>query len=53
MALAVVLILLVVGSVVFHFWSPWWFPPIASNWGTIDDTIILHVLGHRHRIHCR
>ena len=41
MALAVILILLVVGSVVFHFWSPWWFPPIASNWGTIDDTIIL------------
>ena len=41
MALAVILILLIVGSVVFHFWSPWWFPPIASNWGTIDDTIIL------------
>ena len=39
MALAVVLILLVIGSVIFHFWSPWWFTEVASNWGTIDDTI--------------
>lgn len=41
MAIAVVLILLVVGSVIFHFWSPWWFTPIASNWGMIDDTVNL------------
>jgi cytochrome c oxidase subunit 2 len=39
MALAVVVILLVVGSIIFHFASPWWFTPIASNWGMIDDTI--------------
>src|SRR3989344_3514930 len=39
MTLAIVLILLVVGSVLFHFLSPWWFTPLASNWGTIDDTI--------------
>ena len=39
MSLAVVLILLVVGTVIFHFTSPWWFTPIASNWGMIDDTI--------------
>lgn len=39
MPLAVVLILLVVGSIIFHFASPWWFTPIASNWGMIDDTI--------------
>jgi cytochrome c oxidase subunit 2 len=39
MLLAVVLVLLVVGSLVFHFMSPWWFTPIASNWGMIDDTI--------------
>jgi len=39
MALAIVLIILVVGSVVFHFLSPWWLTPVASNWGTIDDTI--------------
>jgi len=31
--------LVAVGSVVFHFLSPWWFTPIASNWGYIDDTI--------------
>ena len=41
MLVAVVLTLLVVGSIVFHFLSPWWFTPIASNWGTIDDTIII------------
>ena len=41
MAIAVVLILLVIGSVLFHFLSPWTFTPVASNWGSIDDTIIL------------
>jgi len=39
MAMAVILVLLVIGSVVFHFASPWWFTPIASNWGSIDFTI--------------
>ena len=39
MLLAIVLVLLVVGSLVFHFMSPWWFTPIASNWDTIDLTI--------------
>lgn len=41
MAIAVVLILLVIGTVVFHFVSPWWFTPIASNWSSIDLTIDL------------
>lgn len=41
MAIAVVLVLLVVGSIIFHFLSPWWFTPIASNWTTMDDTVIL------------
>ena len=41
MHMAIVLIFLVVGSVVFHLWSPWWFTPLASNWGAIDDTINL------------
>jgi cytochrome c oxidase subunit 2 len=41
MAIAVVLILLVIGSVLFHFLSPWWFTPIASNWGMIDTTVII------------
>jgi len=39
MPLAVALILLVVGSLVFHFLSPWTFTPLASNWSQIDDTI--------------
>jgi cytochrome c oxidase subunit 2 len=39
MALAIVLILLVLGSVLFHFLSPWYFTPIASNWSAMDDTI--------------
>ena len=41
MALAIALILLVIGTVVFHFASPWWFTPIASNWQTMDDTVNL------------
>jgi len=41
MAIAVVLVLLVIGSLIFHFASPWWFTPIASNWATMDDTVIL------------
>jgi len=41
MALVIVLVLLVVGSVVFHFASPWWFTPVASNWGSVDATIEL------------
>lgn len=41
MFISIAIIVLVIGSVAFHFWSPWWFTPIASNWGTIDDTIIL------------
>jgi MFS family permease len=38
---ALALILVAVGSVVFHFLSPWWWTPIASNWGYVDDTIII------------
>ena len=41
MHVVVILILVAVGSVLFHFMSPWWWTPIASNWGYIDDTIII------------
>jgi cytochrome c oxidase subunit 2 len=41
MALAVALILLIIGSVLFHFLSPWYLTPLASNWSTIDDTLAL------------
>jgi cytochrome c oxidase subunit II len=41
MAVALVLVLIVVGSVLFHLLSPWWWTPIASNWDYIDNTIII------------
>jgi len=41
MFVAIMLTLVTVGSVIFHFWSPWWWTEVASNWGNIDDTIIL------------
>jgi len=41
MALAIALILIVVASVLFHFVSPWWFTPLASNWGQLDGTILI------------
>ena len=41
MPTALILILVAVGSVVFHMLSPWWWTPIASNWRYIDDTIII------------
>ena len=41
MAIVLVLVLIVVGSVLFHFMSPWWWTPIASNWDYIDNTIII------------
>lgn len=47
MPFAVVLILLVVGSVLFHILSPWTFTALASNWGMVDFTvdITLYVTG--------
>jgi cytochrome c oxidase subunit 2 len=39
MVLAIVLVLLILGSLLFHFLSPWYFTPIASNWGMIDTTV--------------
>ena len=31
----------IIGSIVFHIWTPWWWTDIASNWSAMDDTIIL------------
>lgn len=39
MKLVIALVLLVVGSFLFHWLSPWWMTPLASNWGAIDTTI--------------
>jgi len=41
MVVVLVLVLIVVGSVAFHLFSPWWWTPIASNWNYIDNTIII------------
>jgi heme/copper-type cytochrome/quinol oxidase subunit 2 len=41
MAVAFILLLVAVASVLFHLFSPWWWTPLASNWGYIDDTITL------------
>lgn len=38
---AIILIALIAGSVLFHILSPWYFTPIASNWGTIDNTVTI------------
>jgi cytochrome c oxidase subunit II len=39
MAIVLAVILLVLGTVLFHFLSPWQLTPLASNWGAIDTTI--------------
>ena len=41
MAVALILVLVALGSVIFHLVSPWWWTPIASNWHYIDNTIII------------
>jgi cytochrome c oxidase subunit 2 len=41
MTIAFVLFLVVVGTLVFHIWSPWWLTPLASNWGGMDETLLL------------
>jgi len=38
---AVIFAIIIIASIIFHFWSPWWWTPVASNWGNIDGTIIL------------
>ncbi|WP_043367486.1 cytochrome c oxidase subunit II [Cupriavidus sp. WS] len=41
MALAIALVVIVVASVLFHFLSPWWATPLASNWKQMDDTLTI------------
>lgn len=41
MAIAIVLILIVVASVLFHILAPWHATPAASNWGSIDTTLFI------------
>lgn len=44
MAIAIVLVVLVVASVLFHVFTPWWLSPLASNWKTMDDTLQITVV---------
>jgi len=41
MIVAFIVALVIIGSVVFHMWSPWWWSDIASNWVGMDNTILL------------
>jgi cytochrome c oxidase subunit 2 len=38
---ALILIAVAAGSVIFHVVSPWWWTDIASNWNYIDHTITI------------
>ena len=42
--IAFLLLFVVLVSVIFHLLSPWWWTPIASNWGGIDATVQLTFL---------
>ncbi|WP_232822466.1 cytochrome c oxidase subunit II [Thermus sediminis] len=42
--LAVSLILLVAGAFALALLRPWWFTPLASNWGSIDRLIVLSLV---------
>lgn len=44
MLMAVTLIVIVIGSVLFHLISPWWTTPLASNWQQMDDTLMITVV---------
>ena len=37
----IVFFLVILGSVLFHIFTPWYWTDIASNWGGMDDTITL------------
>ena len=37
----IIFLLVIIGSVLFHIFTPWYWTDIASNWGGMDDTITL------------
>ncbi len=39
MILVVMIVLLTLGSLLFHWLSPWYLTPLASNWDMIDFTL--------------
>jgi cytochrome c oxidase subunit 2 len=44
MAIAIVLILIVIASVLFNILAPWQATPAASNWGSIDTTLFITLI---------
>ncbi|GLZ86853.1 hypothetical protein Pres01_29040 [Metapseudomonas resinovorans] len=44
MAIAIILIIIVVASVLFHLLAPWHLTPAASNWGAIDTTLLITLI---------
>ncbi len=41
MVIAIVLLLIVVGSVLFQWFTPWFSTPLASNWQSMDDMLVI------------
>jgi Heme/copper-type cytochrome/quinol oxidases, subunit 2 len=41
MLVAIIVLVVILGSVAFHMWSPWWWSEMLSNWSGMDDTIVL------------
>ena len=37
----IIFFLVILGSVLFHIFTPWYWTDIASNWKAMDDTITL------------
>lgn len=44
MAMAIILVLIVIASVLFHLLAPWHAAPPASNWGSIDTTLFITLI---------
>jgi cytochrome c oxidase subunit 2 len=44
MAMAIILVLIVIASVLFHILAPWHAAPPASNWGSIDTTLFITLI---------
>ena len=43
MGVAIILLLIVVASVVFHWMTPWTLTPLASNWVQMDQTLSITI----------
>jgi len=44
MLIAFALLVIVIGSVLFHLFAPWWITPLASNWKAMDDTLTITIV---------